>query len=91
MEVYFEQIETLVLNSNLPPEERHELLEVLALLDNDTLQEVLELFQKNATWIEIVYQNFLDKRDAFANNDTEAILDILQSEETLLAQFDGVE
>ena len=91
MELFFEQIETLVLNSNLPPEERHELLEVLALLDNDTLQEVLELFQKNATWIEIVYQNFLDKRDAFANNDTEAILDILQSEETLLAQFDGVE
>ncbi len=91
MEVYFEQIEMLVLNSNLPPEERHELLEVLASLDNDTLQEVLELFQKNATWIEVVYQNFLDKRDAFANNDTEAILDILQSEETLLAQLDGVE
>jgi hypothetical protein len=85
-----EQLKEMVLVSRIPFDEREQFAVALALLDEDTAALLLGLFESDPSWIEKMYENFKQKKNAIGNKDMDAWRAIMRDEEDLLKSIDQI-
>jgi|GEM_PF-2478051 len=85
-----EQLKEIVLASRIPFDEREQFAVALALLDEDTAALLLGLFESDSSWIEKMYENFKQKKNAIGNKDMDAWRTIMRDEEDLLKSIDQI-
>lgn len=82
-----DKIKEQLVDSDLPKNEREELIEMFALGNDADLEPLTKLFEEDQKWIRIIADNYKEKKAAFKNKDPLRLEDIIKSEELLLVKL----
>ena len=74
------KIKSLVRSSNLSFQEIDDLVEFLSQIDEKSMVTLIELFEKNPSWILIFYQNIQAKKSALNTKDKKTWNKIVEKE-----------
>jgi hypothetical protein len=84
METNFEKISKLIAKSSLSEDDQRMFLESCYGVVDDNLALLVELFIKSPDWIEKVFENFKEKREAAYERNMQRWNDIISSEVSTL-------
>ncbi len=82
----YQQIRELIDSSTLTPPEKREFAEVFARTKEAPLKPVLKLFKSDKQWIEILYKNYLEKKNAFITGSISEWKSIVKKEKAEIAK-----
>ena len=84
MQNNFEKIKNLIAESNLELSDQIMLTELFSKTEDNKLEEVVELFSSNPSWIEKINENYKAKHEAMTTGDSELWKKIVEEEEKQL-------
>lgn len=87
MALNIEKFKTLLADSDLPEEEQQELVDVFSRASDADLEPIVQLLSEDPKWIQIVADNYRDKKNAIRANDPAAWEQIIKNEEQVLVRF----
>lgn len=82
----YQKIHEIIEQSALTHEQKREFSEVFAQTKEDALKPVLALFEKDPRWVDTLYSNYRDKKDAIVTGSMDAWKDALKKEKHSLEQ-----
>ena len=88
MTTNFQKIKELILKSELPLADQTELIEMFAKAKDSDLENVLNLFSEDSSWIKRISENYQAKHSALISDNQTAWKNILQTEEKQLEDLE---
>lgn len=88
MPLNIEKIKEFLKQSSLNQDDQEKFLAILAQESDIELEQIVELFSQDSSWIKKLYDNLMQKQQAFANKDKELWKTIMQDEEDLLSSIE---
>ena len=88
METNLQKIRKLLAESELSKDEQDEFVILLALVQDEDLNSITQLFSQDRSWIRKIYQNVKEKRTALSSKDVRLWEKILQEEESQLKELE---
>tara|TARA_B100000745_G_scaffold290137_2_gene228819 strand:+ start:3528 stop:3794 length:267 start_codon:yes stop_codon:yes gene_type:complete len=76
----FQQIESYITHSPLPTEKQRAFIELFAQTKEEALRPVLALMDKDSAWVERLYENYIQKKDALTTGNMDAWKDAIEKE-----------
>lgn len=76
----FQKIHELIEKSSLTLEEKREFTEVFAQTKEEALRPVLKLIESDGAWVEKLYQNYVQKKEAVVTGNMDAWSDAIEKE-----------
>jgi len=73
--------------SKLRAEEQFDFILLCSSISEEDATVMLELFQKDVSWVEKVFKNYSQKNEAFSSGDVEAMKKILIEERATIEQI----
>lgn len=89
METNFQKIKELIQKSDLPLSEQEELILLFAKANDQDLEQTLNSFREDASWIHKINDNYKAKRTAMVMGDPAFWQKIIQEEESQLKELEG--
>lgn len=80
----FQQIKAMIEHSSLSALQQREFLLLFAQTKEQALRPVLDLFAKDSTWVERLYENYQAKRHAIVTGSMDAWKDVVQKEQKVV-------
>ena len=89
MDLNIEKIKNIILQEeDLSETEQQDLVALFSQESDARLEQVVQLFSENPSWIKRVNDNYQAKKKAFQKNDKDAWAKIMQDEESLLTKIE---
>jgi hypothetical protein len=82
----FQQIQAIIEDSRLDDIQKREFGEVFARTKEDALAPVLEIFQEDPGWVEKLYKNYKEKKEAIVTGNLDAWREVIATEKRELEQ-----
>jgi len=76
----FQKIHEHIEKSSLTLEEKREFTEVFAQTKEEALRPVLKLIESDGAWVEKLYQNYVQKKEAVVTGNMDAWSDAIEKE-----------
>lgn len=83
------KLKEIMNKSDIPTDEKNELVALLNVLDQRSLIEICGLFEEEPSLIKVLSENLKAKKEVIKNHDTEGWNKIIESEVQLLEKTDS--